>query len=477
MNSVLIAEDDKTIVEILTDLLKQKGLTVTSTASGDDAIKELLKGDYDLALLDINLEGKSGIEVLKETSDKKINTISIVMTADNTMTNTIEAMKFGAFDYISKPFDLDELDLIIDRAKKESALKKELKNLKTILKDTLTTDRDFIGKNKKIQDIFKQIGKISMTDATVLILGESGTGKELLARLIHNNSNRSDGPFVAVNAAAIPKDLLESELFGHEKGAFTGATSLKEGKFELAQGGTLFLDEIGDMSLDLQSKLLRAIQEREFYRVGGEKSVSVDLRIIAATNINLKESVEEKKFREDLYYRLNVVNLELPPLRERSEDIKELVLYFTEKFSKENDSNGQVKKISKKAIRALISYNWPGNVRELENVIKRAVILSSGIEIDLSDLSLPEHKVQSASIEDLITKRLDPIIEKMTNDGVRGLHDLIVPYMEKPLITLVLEKTNFNQVKAAEVLGINRNTLRKKIKDLKINIKKGGSKN
>lgn len=475
MNNVLIAEDDKTIVEILTDLLKQKGLSVTSTASGDDAIKELASGDYDLALLDINLEGKSGIEVLKETSGKNINTISIVMTADNTMTNTIEAMKHGAFDYISKPFDLDELDLIIDRAKKESKLKKELKNLKTLLKDKLTTDRDFIGKNKKIQDIFKQIGKISMSDATVLILGESGTGKELLARLIHNNSNRSDGPFVAVNAAAIPKDLLESELFGHEKGAFTGASSLKEGKFELAQGGTLFLDEIGDMTLDLQSKLLRAIQEREFYRVGGEKSVTVDLRIVAATNIDLKEAVEEKRFREDLYYRLNVVNLELPPLRERSEDIKELVLYFTEKFSGENDDKGQIKKISKKAMRALISYNWPGNVRELENVIKRAVILSTGIEIDLSDLSLPEHKVQSASIEDLITKRLEPIITKMTSDGVRGLHDLIVPYMEKPLITLVLEKTNFNQVKAADVLGINRNTLRKKIKDLKINIKKGRS--
>ncbi len=391
------------------------------------------------------------------------------MTADQTMTNTLEAMKRGAFDYITKPFDLSELEIIIERAIENDRLVKELSRLKHRLKEELSKETTFIGRSRKIQNVFKTVGKISLQDVTVLVEGESGTGKELLAKLIHTNSKRADGPFVAVNTAAVPKELMESELFGFEKGAFTGATERTLGKFELAEGGTIFLDEVGDMSLELQSRLLRIIQEREFYRIGGKEPITVDTRIIAATNHDIEKLIEKKKFREDLFFRLNVVRIELPPLRERKSDIALLAEYFLNLFSVE--MGVERKSLAKTSLKSMESYTWPGNVRELENILRRAVLLSPNIMLSPDDLRLPQKRKNKNSLEDMIMERLVEFMEKTPDKGTQELYDTIIPFMERPLIKLVLKKTRANQVHAAQLLGINRNTLRKKIKELNIDLK------
>jgi len=347
-------------------------------------------------------------------------------------------------------------------------LKEKVTNLSKRLKERLADETTFIGKSKAVEKVFKTVGKVAGRDVGVLILGESGTGKELLARLIHANSPRSDGPFVAVNSAAVPRDLMESELFGFEKGAFTGAVEARAGKFELADGGTLFLDEVGDMSTELQARLLRAIQEKEFYKVGGRSPLKVDARIIAATNQDLERAVEEKRFREDLLFRLNALTVTLPPLRERRGDVELLAEYFLQKFS--HEFGGGPKSLSPETLSALREYSWPGNVRELENVLGRAVLLSPSVVITPDDLGLPRDRQKKESIEEIITAKLRPVVERTENKGKQHLYELIIPFMERPLIRLVLEKTRGNQVQAAEVLGINRNTLRKKIKKLQINI-------
>ncbi|MEE8575586.1 MAG: sigma-54 dependent transcriptional regulator, partial [Thermodesulfobacteriota bacterium] len=391
-------------------------------------------------------------------------------TAEQTMTNTVQAMKNGAFDYIAKPFDLTELEIIVDRALENIKLKHELGNLKSRLKEKLSSESTLVGKSRPIQNVFKTVGKIAAQDVTVLLYGESGTGKELLAKLIHTNSLRSDGPFIAMNTAAVPAELMESELFGHEKGSFTGATERRMGKFELASGGTLFLDEVGDTTLELQARLLRAIQEKEFYRVGGREPVKVDTRIITATNHDLTTAVEEKKFREDLYFRLNVVKIELPTLAEREGDIPLLTEYFLERFATE--MNIDHKTLTKEAMERMQKYPWPGNVRELENILRRAVLLSPNVMLTPADLLLPEKRRRKRNLEDIITERLTDFLDKTPKSGKQELYDTIIPLMEKPLLSLVLKKTDGNQVHAAELLGINRNTLRKKIKELKINLKK-----
>ena len=462
---VLIADDDKSLLWVLERFFKDKRFDSICATDGGEAQRLLKEQTLELALIDINMPVKSGLQVLKELKGHRLPPV-IIMTADATMDNTIAAMKHGAFDYISKPIDLEELDIIVGRAIENARLKKELSTLKKTLEQQWATKPLFVGRSKAAEAIFKTIGRIAHRDVTVLIEGESGTGKEIVARLIHLNSARREGPFVAVNSAAVPRELMESELFGHERGAFTGATERRKGRFELAEGGTLFLDEIGDMDIGLQAKLLRVLQEREFYRIGGREPIKADVRIIAATNQNLEKRVEEGKFREDLYYRLNVVTIHIPPLRERKEDIEPLAEYFLDRFVKEMGVEPKV--LSKEALAALKGYNWPGNVRELENVLRRAVLLSSSVAIGVEDLALKGKKERKESLESIIERRLAPFIDKTSSVGKQHLYAEILPLLERPLIKLVLKKTGFNQLRAAELLGINRNTLRKKIKELNI---------
>lgn len=467
---VLIADDDQGVVWVLERFFSDRGMDVLRASDGVEALGLLNGPDVRLALIDINMPGKDGLIVLKEAVENGSRATFIIMTAEATMRNTLAAMKYGAFDYITKPFDLDELDVVVEKALENVRLKDKVESLSERLKEHLAGEAAFIGKSKAVQNVFKTVGKVAAKDVTVLILGESGTGKELLARLIHAESQRSAGPFVAVNSAAIPKGLMESELFGYEKGAFTGATEAKKGKFELAEGGTIFLDEIGDMAMDLQARLLRALQEREFYRVGGRGPVKADVRIISATNQDIEKAAVEKRFREDLLYRINGVTVTLPPLRDRKGDAVILAGYFLERFCRE--FNAGQKSLSEKAIEAVENYHWPGNVRELENAIRRAVLLCPGPVITSADLNLPESRQKRESLEEVITARLRPFIDKTGRTGKQELYDLMMPFMERPLIKLVLERSKGNQVLSAEVLGINRNTLRKKIKRLKINVSK-----
>ncbi|HLE08313.1 MAG TPA: sigma-54 dependent transcriptional regulator [Thermodesulfobacteriota bacterium] len=468
---ILIADDDESILWVLKKFFKEKGFEVLTAKDGAGAEKILKNSLPLISLIDINMPGKGGLKVLEDAKKEPLDakTPIIIMTAEGTMKNAIEAMKKGAFDYITKPLDLDELEVIVEKARENLALKGELKDMKQRLMERERGGIVFVGKSKAVEKIFKTVGRAAPQDVTVLIQGESGTGKELVARLLHTNSPRGEKAFVAVNSAAVPKELMESELFGHEKGSFTGALEMRKGKFEIADGGTLFLDEVGDMDEKLQAKLLRAVQEREFYRVGGKETVKVDVRIIAATNQDLEKAVEEKRFREDLYHRLNVVTINIAPLRERKEDIALLCGHFLEKFSEE--SGTEARSLSKDAVSELQNYPWPGNVRELENILRRAVILSPNIILTPEDISLPKRKQKKESLEDMLEKKLEPFIEKTSGRGKEELYDSIMPFMERPLIKLVLKKTGFNQVKAAELLGINRNTLRKKIKELKISKK------
>jgi len=467
---VLIADDDESIVWVLDRFLSEKKLKTAIARDGAEAERLIGAEGLQLAIIDINMPGRDGLEILKGLKGRGINIPVVIMTAESTMNNAVEALKLGAFDYIAKPFDLAEIEIIIDRAMEDASIKKKLADMTGRLKEKLANETSFIGKSKAVQSVFKTIGKAAPRDVTILILGESGTGKELLAKLIHMNSPRSAGPFVAVNSAAVPRELMESELFGFEKGAFTGATEGKKGKFELADGGTLFLDEVGDMSPDLQARLLRVLQEKEFYRVGGKDPLKVDVRIIAATNQDLDKAVAEKRFRADLLFRLNGVVVTLPPLRERKGDIPLLIDYFLQRFN--HEFGGPPKSLSRKAEEAMESYPWPGNVRELENILRRAVILCPGAIISLEDLNLPQARQKRESLEDIIATRLKPFIDKTDGKGKQELYDFIMPFMERPLIRLVLEKTRGNQVQAAELLGLNRNTLRKKIKDLNIRLDK-----
>ena len=465
---VLIADDDEGILWVLQKMFKDKKIDTAEARDGKTALEMLKSQDFSVAIMDIKMPEKDGLDVLKEIRTDGLKIPIIIMTAQGTMKNAIEAIKGGAFDYITKPFDVGELEIIVDRALEYRKLKDEVSNLKDRLKEKWASEVTFVGKGKAVQDVFKTVGKIAPKDVPVIIQGESGTGKELVAKLIHTNSPRNEGPFIAVNSAAIPKELMESELFGYEKGAFTGAVETRLGKFELANNGTLFLDEIGDMPLDLQSKLLRAIQGQEFYRVGGKQPIKVDVRIIAATHQDIEKAVEEKRFREDLLYRLNVVVIKLPPLRNRKEDILLLAEYFLQRFQEEMGIEPRT--LSPKAAEAIKAYLWPGNVRELENILRRAVILSPNPVLSSDDLALPQKKQNKESLEDIIYNRLEGFINSIDVKGKHELYATIVPFMERPLIRLVLKKTGGNQVKTAELLGINRNTLRKKIKELGIKI-------
>jgi two-component system nitrogen regulation response regulator GlnG len=399
----------------------------------------------------------------------------IVMTAFGSLQAAVEAMKRGAYDYITKPFDFEELTLLVRRALEVQSLTRELSRLKAQLKNRQELD-EIVGTSPEMQGVFKLVGQVADSDATVLVEGESGTGKELIARAIHKNSPRHDGPFVTVNCAAIPKDLLESELFGHEKGAFTGALTTRRGKFELADGGTIFLDEIGEMDPALQTKILRIFEERRFERLGGEVPITTNVRIVAATNRDLQALVARGLFREDLFYRLNVVTIMLPPLRGRREDIPVLITHFLQLYARDDG-----KEISPEAIKCLLRYHWPGNVRELENVIKRACLLSR------TRLILPEHLPESlqaatrpAGAEDVatpggLTREVRAELRRVGDDKEGQLYEHVLALVERPLLQAALERAGGNQLKAAQLLGINRNTLRKRMKELGISGKRGSS--
>ena len=452
--SILIVDDEDAQRSILKGYLEKKGYKIFSASSGTEGIQAAQNNLIDIVLSDFKMPDKTGLEVLEQV--KKINPeISfVILTAYGTIEDAVKAMRLGAFDYISKPVDLDELDLMIERIIEHKNLKSEIQILKNQLKEKFKID-SFISHSAKMEEVLSVAARAADSKATILITGESGTGKEVLAKSIHYVSPRKEKAFVAVNIPALPETLLESELFGHEKGAFTGADKAKKGRFELADGGTIFLDEIGDIPINLQVKLLRVLQEHQIERVGSTENIDIDVRIIAATHQNLEEKIKDGSFREDLYYRLNIVSLHIPPLRERKEDILPLIEYFTEKYSKENNRDKLT--LSKEAVDSLIKYNFPGNVRELENIIERAVVLCRSEAITLNDLP---NVVKGFKAEKEIPQiEAGSLIEQ-------------VEELEKKLIFDALSSANGNQSQAGRMLGLTERNLRYKMQ--KYGIKKFG---
>lgn len=471
---ILIVDDDESLRWVIKKALEKTGHKITTASNGEEGLSFLLSGQYGLAFVDIMMPDISGLELLQTAKDKRLDTSFVIMTAQNTMKNAVEAMKSGAYDYVTKPFDIEEIEIIARKALESRNIANKASQVAEQPQKKYEVGRELIGKSPAMQKVYKTIGKVTRSDVTVLIQGESGTGKELIAKAIHYNSDRTDMPFIAVNSAAIPRDLLESELFGHEKGAFSGASDRKLGKFELAHGGTLFLDEISDMSQDLQMKLLRALQEREIDRVGGKTPIKVDVRIIAAANRDLSKAVSDGNFRDDLYYRLNVVNIKLPPLRQRKEDIPILVDFFLHRFS--DESGAGRKFITDEGMNLLTGHSWPGNVRELENTIRRMVVLSTSATILPEDFPSKIRDTASKSgeifndksLEEIMKIKLAPLISSVDLENTEGLYSMVLAQMERPLIRLVLDRCRWNQIKASRVLGLNRNTLKKKMTMLKI---------
>jgi len=458
MNTVLIVDDEPNYLIILSELLKEEGFEVLTARSGIEALTVMKDADVDLVITDMRMPAMDGIELLKRIKTSEPDLPVMMMTAFGDVEKAVEAMRAGAFNYLVKPFENETFIVNTRKAIELSALVRENRRLQSELK-TRYGFANIIGKNARMVQIYSLIEKVAPTPASVLISGESGTGKELVARAIHFNSPRRDAPFVSVNCAALAESLLESELFGHERGAFTGAVALRKGRFELADTGTLFLDEIGDMSIALQAKLLRVLQERTFERVGGAKSMTVDVRIIAATNKELKEEVEKGGFREDLYYRLNVVHIHLPPLRERTEDIPLLVAHFLEKYTR--TMNRPTLTISAEALRHLFALPWEGNIRELENSIERAVILAPGPEITIDDLH-PEGGQPAAA--DAWSTGID--LKEIIPTGVR-LPDVLAA-VEENMILRALENAGYVQAHAAQELGITKSLLQYKMKKYSI---------
>jgi DNA-binding NtrC family response regulator len=457
----LVVDDEVSNCELLQEFLQREGYVVTTAANGFEALDILTQHSFHVVLSDLMMPKMSGVELLQELKASAPATIGIIFTGYGSIETAVEAIKAGAYDYVTKPIRLDELLLVLQRALTFQRLSYENVNLRRQLKTKYKFD-NIISHNEKMQAIFELVERVADVDSTVLIYGESGTGKELIARAIHYNSYRQDKPWVALNCGAIPEDLLESELFGHEKGAFTGATTTRPGRFELAHGGTLFLDEIAEMRPHLQVKMLRVLQEREFERIGGTRTIKVDVRIIAATNKNLEELVAQKEFRDDLYWRLNVFPLTLPPLRERSSDLPLLVTHFIHRFNAEKKQN--VHGITPEAMQMLRAYHWPGNVRELENAVERAVILKGSGFIMPADL--PD------TISRVTVKEAPPTIA-FPDEGLD--FDVIVQNFEKQLLRQALEKTNWVKTKAASLLHMNRTTLVEKVKKLRLEDRRDNS--
>lgn len=452
MKSVLVIDDEVGARESLKMILKND-YTVFLAKDAEEAFSQIKAYSPDVILLDIILPGLDGLRVLEIIKRNDPHMIVIMITATKTVKTAVEAMKLGAYDYITKPFDIDELRLIVSRALSTQALENEVKYLRNEIGKSFNFE-NIIGKSKAMKEIFGIVRQIADTKSTVLVMGESGTGKELISRALHYNSNRKSYPFVTINCAAIPETLIESELFGHEKGAFTNAIDKKLGRFEVAHQGTLFLDEIGELSLSTQAKILRFLEEKEFNRVGGSKTIKVDVRLITATNRDLNQLIKKGGFREDLYYRINVVPMTVPPLRERREDIPLLLDHFIKKYNEEG--NKRVKGVSREALEMMINYEWPGNVRELENLIERAIALTSNEYIQPEELPIP-----------------------LTNSSkINGLRDSILSgkvsflkaeeEFEKRIILDALKKTNYVQSHAAEMLGVSRRILKYKMDKLGI---------
>jgi len=449
--TILVVDDEVNILESLKTLLEER-FNVLTAINGEEGLKKLEQENADVALLDIMMPGMDGIEVLRRIKEKDERVEVVMVTAVKTVKTAVQAMQLGAYDYIVKPFDIDEVLIVIEKAMEKQGLTREVAYLRSEIKKPAGQDNIISAHNSKMRAAYEIALQVAKSDATVLITGESGTGKELIAQAIHFNSNRKNKPFIAVDCATLPETLMESELFGHEKGAFTDATKQKLGKFELAHEGTLFLDEIGNLKPEMQIKILRALQEREIQRVGGTKTIKVDIRIITATNVDLKKAIKEERFREELYYRLNVVPIFLPPLRERKEDIPILVKYFLGIHNREFKK--KIKRLSSQAMDYLTNYNWPGNVRELQNVIERLVALGS-------DGIIPKERLP---LEILLEK------EKVKTDTKPEgtLFKEARAWFEKQFILSVLDKANWNQTRTAKLLGVHRNTLILKMKELGI---------
>ncbi len=468
---ILVVDDDKSIRYSLKRLLDANH-SVVEAASGEEAIEKVGAQKFSLIIMDIQMKGISGLEALNEI--KKINEhIPVIMlTAFGTTQNAIEATKRGAYEYVLKPFNPVELTQLIEQALNVSRMMQQEVRL-SIMPETKEEDEGdlIIGKSPKMQEVYKTIGRIAENNVTVLLRGESGTGKELVARAIYQHSLRSEKLFLPVNCAAIPENLLESELFGHEKGAFTNAQQTRIGKFEQCHEGTLFLDEIGDLELSTQAKILRVLQEKEFQRVGGNAVIQSNVRLLAATHRDLEEMIQDKTFREDLYYRLNVVTIHLPPLRERGDDILLLASYFIKKFGKELEK--EKIELTPEAQEKLKNYSWPGNVRELENCIHRSLVLSQNKKLKPEELLFtPSSSETSLEIKgDLSVNQLaDQFFNLLKKSAGQKDAEYIWQDLEKQLILLALEETNGNQLRTAKLIGMNRNTIRKKISDYQINI-------
>ena len=470
MDKLLLIDDEADVQYSFRRIFDSPEIEIATASSGEEGLKLIPKFTPDLVMMDVRMTGLSGLETLRRLRQTDAKLPVIIMTAYGTTQTAIEAMKLGAYDYVLKPFDVPKLKTLVSSALEASRAMKKVVSYQPLL-ESEDYDIGIVGRTDAMQEVFKLIGQLAMSDATALITGESGTGKELIARAIYGHSKRSDKPFLAINCAAIPENLLESELFGHEKGAFTGATNQRIGKFEQCNGGTLFLDEIGDMTAATQTKILRVLQNGTFERVGGNQPLKVDVRIIAATNKPLEQAVAEKHFREDLFYRLNVVRLRVPPLRERRPDIPLLVDYFLQKFATKNKQG--VKAVTDDALRALQNYDWPGNVRELENVVHRALVVSKGDAILSGDLPAEiSHQPKATELESS-TSTGDTATPSAgdTASIARVLFEMarrdpklkVIPFLEREMVIHALKETKGNQVQAAKILGITRATLRKRI--------------
>ncbi|WP_174801026.1 nitrogen regulation protein NR(I) [Martelella limonii] len=473
--TILVADDDAAIRTVLNQALSRAGYEVRITSNAATLWRWVSAGEGDLVLTDVVMPDENAFDLLPRIKKSRPELPVIVMSAQNTFMTAVRASEKGAYDYLPKPFDLTELIAIVGRALSEP------KRKPAKLGDDMQDGMPLVGRSAAMQEIYRVLARLMQTDLTLMITGESGTGKELVARALHDYGKRRNGPFVAINMAAIPRDLIESELFGHEKGAFTGAQTRSSGRFEQAEGGTLFLDEIGDMPMDAQTRLLRVLQQGEYTTVGGRTPIRTDVRIVAATNKDLKQSINQGLFREDLYYRLNVVPLRLPPLRERAEDIGDLVRHFVNEGEVEGLGG---KRFEQSALDAMKAYGWPGNVRELENLVRRLMALYPQ---EVITREIVEQELQSdqpeAPAEGATVRNGMPTIAQAVEENMRtyfagfgeslppsGLYERVLNEVEYPLILAALTATRGNQIRAADLLGLNRNTLRKKIRELGVSV-------
>lgn len=458
---ILLVEDDTNIATGLQKVLGAQGYSVTALVRGDEGLERALAGDFDLVITDLKLPGIDGLDLVKKLHQEKPKLPIILITAHGTTETAIEATKWGAFDYVPKPFEVEELLDLTARAIQSSRLMSE----PVEMGETSSGRTAIVGKSRAMQAIYKEIGRIAATPAPVLIRGDTGTGKELIARAIYQHSDRASAPFIAINCAAIPEALLESELFGHERGSFTGADARRIGRFEQAQGGTIFLDEIGDMNLQLQAKLLRVLQEKTIQRVGGKETISIDVRIIAATHRDLEAAIQEKLFREDLFYRLNVVTITLPPLHERSEDIPDLARYFLRKYSQE--VGVAAPSITPEAIAVLQQQTWPGNVRELENTVRQALLLARDytISMELVGEVLAKSRRPASTGQQTHPTYITELLDRVERGEITNAFSKMLEDLEPELYSQAIQRAHGNQTKAAQWLGVTRLKMREKLKE------------